>query len=483
MTSAALRTWIWCSAAVAIAVAIFAAMFFEWRRSALPRVALALQDVNPELARSLMQELELRPSIRQVGFAGDLEDRAALASIGNLHQQVNSLTLSEWRKGFCSPLHCALYLGQRETAMYCARNGLMRHDTNQCRASLLDLMATKSDASLVSEVSKQMRSADVTGALNQMTMVDLAHLALLYGRPDVCHAAIVNGAAIDMHVLAGLGSISGMNEVAARGATYDDSDGYENTVLHFAAASCDREALQFVLDRTGSRRGANRAGETALHVSARCGFTEGVELLIAHGLGVECKRSDGALPIHLAVESGNLKCMRCLLAHGAGANAMNNEGWSCLHFAAKAGHREIASVLLDCGADVNGQIQAYRWTVSVEKYRGGYSALHLAAESGFAEVVDELISRGANANVQTSGSDFEEPYTALQLAVREGHENVVLVLMASPLQRSDVEAAILVAERRYHTFANYGVNDAESAWAKQEIEKTLRILSVLQRDK
>ena len=58
-------------------------------------------------------------------------------------------------------------------------------------------------------------------------------------------------------------------------------------------------------------------GFSPLHRAAQLGFTEAVELLLAHGANVNLKSKTNLTPLYFAVQSGNFECASCLIEHGA----------------------------------------------------------------------------------------------------------------------------------------------------------------------
>ena len=49
----------------------------------------------------------------------------------------------------------------------------------------------------------------------------------------------------------------------------------------------------------------HRSGDSALHVAARAGHADVLEVLLAHGLGVEVRNLEGKTALHEAAQAGN----------------------------------------------------------------------------------------------------------------------------------------------------------------------------------
>ncbi|MHA3962103.1 MAG: ankyrin repeat domain-containing protein [Candidatus Thorarchaeota archaeon SMTZ1-45] len=56
------------------------------------------------------------------------------------------------------------------------------------------------------------------------------------------------------------------------------------------------------------------------------------------------------------------------------------------------------------------------------------SALHLASSRGHLEIVRMLLDAGVDPTIQIEGAEGEEGMTALSYAVREGHDEIMVVL-------------------------------------------------------
>ena len=106
-----------------------------------------------------------------------------------------------------------------------------------------------------------------------------------------------------------------------------------------------------------------------------------------------------------------------LIGH-AGEEELNNS----LILEAKAGNTEMVQYYVDQGADVNAKAPNHLFRNSMAG--PGCTALYLAAREGHAEVVKVLLEAKAEMNIG-------EPYmgeTPLGVAIRKGHTEVVLIL-------------------------------------------------------
>jgi ankyrin repeat protein len=113
-----------------------------------------------------------------------------------------------------------------------------------------------------------------------------------------------------------------------------------------------------------------------------------------------------------AASRGHYEIVKLLLDHGADPNHKFS-GKTPLGAAAREGHTDIVEVLARRGADFT------------EPCYKGLTPLQLAAESGRYAVVESLLQLGAEVDSNVAAG------TALELAARNGHADVVWLLVAS----------------------------------------------------
>lgn len=148
--------------------------------------------------------------------------------------------------------------------------------------------------------------------------------------------------------------------------------------------------------------------------AVHAGEAEAVRELIAGGLDVNLRQSNGETPLHHAVDRGNLPLVLALLdAPQIKVNAADRRGTRPIHSAVRENHPEIVDALSRRGAD----LEADSWYEN--------RPLQLAAELGHDAVAQRLLQQGADVNGQSW-----QGYMPLYWAARRGHAGLVKTLLA-----------------------------------------------------
>jgi ankyrin repeat protein len=148
---------------------------------------------------------------------------------------------------------------------------------------------------------------------------------------------------------------------------------------------------------------------TELHRAAEAGMKDMVELLLAKGADANFKDRDRCTPLHYAVRRGHKDVVELLIAHGADVNAKDIRGETPLRKAERFGDKAMVELLRQHGGSYNGGI-------------------HDAASKGDLTKIKTLLKD--NPKLVASKED-EHWNTPLHYAVREGHRNVVELLLVN----------------------------------------------------
>ena len=259
------------------------------------------------------------------------------------------------------------------------------------------------------------------------------------------------------------------------------------TALYIAAS---RNRLPLVKLLLGAKANANirslKGGWTALAIACHHGFGDVARELVAAGADLEADElSANRTPLFLASSAGFVDLARSLLAAGASTAHRDSNNRTCFHRAVMAKHLECTRLLYETGAfnadeaaasdgfrplhsscqngddglaltrylieaakcDIearttlgstpfllacrSGGLETAQFLLSVgadkeATYPHFSSALHVAAELGRAKVVEWLLSPAVGLNMEAA-TDMRN--TPLLLAAREGHVDVVRVLL------------------------------------------------------
>lgn len=121
--------------------------------------------------------------------------------------------------------------------------------------------------------------------------------------------------------------------------------------IHAAAGRGDRDAIESILEKDPAAVSAlDGEGRTPLHLAARSGQAELVELLLSAGAEVKAADDQCRTPLHEAAAAGSLPVVERLLSAGAAVNDRDRQGMTPLKLAAEGGHKEAERALVDGGA-------------------------------------------------------------------------------------------------------------------------------------
>lgn len=200
-------------------------------------------------------------------------------------------------------------------------------------------------------------------------------------------------------------------------------------------------------------------GNTPLHIAARQGNTELVQLLLLKGADKDALDGYGQIPLSVAALNGREAIARTLLAAGADVSVRDEQSRTLVHLvaAAEEGYVEILNVVVAYGADVNA--------VGIHQE----TALHLAAVGDQkAEMMDVLVDAGAKIEARAydgrtplhDAADLTniEPLLALlgrgaYVNALENRKHTPLFLAASKARKkkaSEIVDALLGGCRRDH---------------------------------
>ena len=204
-------------------------------------------------------------------------------------------------------------------------------------------------------------------------------------------------------------------ESALTAKNIDSKDKQGKTMLHYAAAKADLEAVSLIVGKGANVNAQDAQSDTPLdYAFAKPESLDHIrvaETLILAGArsktealaycipaikksNFDIRFEDGLAPLHFAAREGHLGVIRYLLEKKAKVDAKNASGAPPLHEAFRMGKLDAAQLLIQAGADVNARDAK------------GNSAMHLVMPLGARTAgLDLLLSNKADPNIKDDHGD------------------------------------------------------------------------------
>ncbi|KAM9412461.1 caskin-2-like isoform 1-T3 [Salvelinus alpinus] len=236
---------------------------------------------------------------------------------------------------------------------------------------------------------------------------------------------------------------------------YQDSDGF--SALHHAALTGTTELLSLLLEAQATVDIKDINGMRPLHYAAWQGKADSVLLLLRAGASVNTLSQDGHIPLHLSAQYGHYQVSEMLLQHQSNPCLVNKANKTPLDLACEFGRLEVAQLLLNSnmvvalleGEGLDGLDNA-----------SSNTPLHLAARNGHKDIIRVLLKAGIDINRTTKAG------TCLHEAALYGKTEVVCLLL---------DAGIDVNLRNtYNQTALDNVNQFTTSSASKDIKIILR---------
>jgi acyl-homoserine-lactone acylase len=292
------------------------------------------------------------------------------------------------------------------------------------------------------------RDPELVKAKNEDNETPL-HGAAAAGHPKIVEYLLVKGADIDarnvdnqnplLHA-AYSGKAQVLQLLLDKGADFEQPDRYGRTVLHYPVRNGHKDVVEILVKKgmditiqdgmgvsplrfaiEGGHAGivelflanealdiSSRPGVAALHLAAKQGQKEIVDLLIAEGASTQTKDDMDATLLHNTAIGNLTELSTRLITEGAALNDLDKRGRTPLHYAVKQGSLEITKLLVQKGADLNIIGKDNR------------TALHIAEDWDFDKIIELLISEGAAKGPRLTPKNPDKPWVAVTYISNDG---------------------------------------------------------------
>ncbi|MEI7534498.1 MAG: ankyrin repeat domain-containing protein [Verrucomicrobiae bacterium] len=212
-----------------------------------------------------------------------------------------------------------------------------------------------------------------------------------------------SGAHDDAFSATGFGDLeSARNFFKANANVVQSKDAEGQSLLHWSVLTDQLPFTDFWLESGVARAATNAAGQTPLHLAAARGLTKQVTRLLAAGVPLDLKDTNGMTAFEVAVQAKQTEVIQLLLAKNP-ANAISQYGISTpLHKAAADGKIEALTNVLATVTNLEMPDEL------------GFTPFQIAVKRGHLQAATLLLEAGADVNARDAKGN-----TALQLIMLE----------------------------------------------------------------
>ncbi len=338
---------------------------------------------------------------------------------------------------WASPLHPAAAYGLVETVQFLLAQGVQVNSVSEWQGSALNPAASHGHVEVVKLLLTN--GADPNSGPGRNGYLRALHCAMLSPECDTAQVTaqllLDAGADIDsftnvacqtpLFLAIEVGSTQLCQFLLAKGANVHSRDVKQQTCLHFASRTGNRDIVEVLL-QYGADINALQSERNALYCAAREGHQGVVDVLLNFGNSAEAKVIQQAQALHRASRRGHIRTVRRLLQYGIDVDVVDVDRSTALHIAVRNGDESMVRLLLEHEARIEafdiGHLTALHHAVAQRQYYiiillldyganiearrfDGSTPLALAALSGWALAVKLLINKGADVHaVRNDGS-------------------------------------------------------------------------------
>ncbi|XP_054630516.1 ankyrin repeat and death domain-containing protein 1B isoform X2 [Dunckerocampus dactyliophorus] len=255
-------------------------------------------------------------------------------------------------------------------------------------------------------------------------------------------------------------AVAGKNREAVelllqRRVQVDQRDKFGVAPIHLAAWFGSLEILKLLVRAGAEQKIENESGHCAFAMAAEHGCVKMLEMLMepSYNMATMKPSKKGDTPLHLAARNGHLDAVQLLLKSFDIRDEVNMDGETALYQAADIGQEQCVLALLEAGCDPN-----------IQTTKG--SALHPVSERGDTFLVQLLLQYKAHTDFQNE--DMEAP---LHLAVKNSHIPVIHFLLEAGC---NINSTNKRCETVMHLAAELARIDVVEMLLKAELDLTLK---------
>ncbi|XP_030047750.1 ankyrin repeat and SOCS box protein 10 isoform X1 [Microcaecilia unicolor] len=226
-----------------------------------------------------------------------------------------------------------------------------------------------------------------------------------------------------LHITASRGYTDCLRHLLLRGADVDFSPGGQ-TPLHEACENSCTESVQLLLSHGANPNAVSEDGYCPLHCCKTTNSIQCAKLLLQYGahVNVETEEEDDT-PLHIAARQGLEEHVNLFLDYGASLEKQNDEGHTPLNAACNQSHHpedidhyySVCKQLIENGANIH--------TLDRDQQR----PLHLACKNANPKVVELLLAHGANVNIMNYSGNTAMQNVLQVVAYKPDHQPEVIV--------------------------------------------------------
>ncbi|XP_066908001.1 serine/threonine-protein phosphatase 6 regulatory ankyrin repeat subunit B-like [Halyomorpha halys] len=225
---------------------------------------------------------------------------------------------------------------------------------------------------------------------------------------------------------------------------YADNDGY--TAVHYAAFSGSQKIVKLLLNLGANKEARTNGLKTPLHFASFKGHNEIVEMLLKEQADFKTSDIEGMMPLHYAVKERQSNVVKLLVQYGLSPLIRNKNGSTPLHLACQR-HDKSTKSEKDIVSNLTEVLYGYVNPLNFDLM----TPLHIGSRDNSSGCVEVLLSHGGDQNGRDKFLNLPIHYAALN-----GNLEIILMLLRKDRRlgssvNSNEETPLFLAAREGHT--------------------------------